>query len=340
MSRARELALGLVLVVAACRGDDPVADDDVVPPDASTEVGCAATDPRTPATEVFVAPTGFESRIIQFIDGADTTLDVQMYLFTVDSIAARVIAAHDRGVDVRVLLDPDHDGNTDVRDDLQAAGVPWKDAPSGFTFSHAKYLIRDGSDAIVMSANFNYGALDMERNYGTVLADPDDLADLQAIFDSDWTRVGFADLDCTRLIVSPVNARQRVLQLINAAETTLDLAVIYLSDSSVRTAVIMAADRGVAVRVLLGDPGAFPDNVDAATALDNQGVPVRYVTSSVYLHAKLIISDGVALVGSQNMSSTSLTANREVGVLVTEPGPVATIQAQLDADWASGRAAP
>jgi len=330
--------MAVLLSLAACRGDDTSSGDDA--PDASTEIGCEADDPRTPATQVFIGPTGLEARITQFIDGASDTLDVQMYLFTIDEIAARVIAADQRGVAVRVLLDPDHEGNDDVRGALQAAGVPWMDAPSGFEFSHAKYLIRDGAQAIVMSANLNYGAVDNERNYGTVLSDPEDLADLQAIFDSDWTRQGFADLDCTRLIVSPVNARQRVLQLINAADDTLDLSVIYLSDSSVRTAVIMAADRGASVRVLLGDPVAFDDNVSTATTLANQGIPVRYVGSSVFLHAKLIISDGVALVGSQNLSSTSLTDNREVGVLVTEPSAVATIQAQLDADWATGTSAP
>jgi phosphatidylserine/phosphatidylglycerophosphate/cardiolipin synthase-like enzyme len=63
-------------------------------------------------------------------------------------------------------------------------------------------------------------------------------------------------------------------------------------------------------------------------------VPVRFLTS-VDLHAKLVIADGVALVGSQNLSPTSLSDNREVGVLVTESGPVATLQAQLDADWAA-----
>ncbi len=333
------LRLGVVLVLlAGCRDD--AASDDVVTPDATPQVGCSADDPRTPATQVFVGPSGLEQRIGAFIDGATSTLDVQMYLFTVDELADKMIAADQRGVAVRVLLDPDHEGNPGVRAALTAAGVPTQNAPSGFEFAHAKYLISDGTEAIVMSANLNYGALDMERNYGAVLADPEDIADLQAIFDSDWTGVGFADLDCTRLIVSPVNARQRVLQLINAADTTLDLSVIYLSDSSIRTAVISAADRGAAVRVLLGDPGAFTDNVDTATTLSNQGIAVRYASASIFLHAKLIISDGVALIGSQNMSSTSLTDNREVGVLVTEPAPVATLQAQLDADWAAGRDAP
>lgn len=339
MWRVRDLngrcrVLGFLVLLAACRGDDSSGDD--VAPDASEEVGCAATDPRTPATQVFVGPTGLEQRLEQFIDGAQTSLDVQMYLFTIEELADRIIAADQRGVDVRVILDPDHDGNTEVRAALQAAGVPWVNAPSGFEFSHAKYLIRDGEDAIIMSANLNYGAVDNERNYGTVISDPDDVADLQAIFESDYTGQGFADLDCTRLVVSPVNARMRVLQLINAAESTLDLSVIYLSDSSVRSAVIMAADRGADVRVLLGDPGAFPDNVDTATTFANQGIPVRYVASSVFLHAKLIISDGVALVGSHNLSSTSLTENREVGVLVTEAAAVSTIQAQLDQDWNGG----
>ena len=328
------LGLALCLTLAACRGpsgDDPDGGDDT-PGDAG--VGCEATDPRSPATEVFVGPTGLEARLAGFIDAATESLDVMMYLFTVDELADRVVAAHQRGVDVRVLLDPDHEGNPDVRSQLTGAGVQVRDAPARFEFAHAKYMLADGDTALITSANFNYGALDQERNYGALVEDTDDVADLAAVFDADWDGAADPDLDCTRLVVSPANARSRLIDLVSSAQSTLDLSVIYLSDSSVRTSVIQAHDRGVEVRVIFADPADFPDNLTTAETFRNQGIEVRFLRT-ISLHAKLILADGVGFVGSQNLSPTSLQDNREVGVLVTEAGPFSTLANQLDADWAA-----
>jgi len=61
---------------------------------------------------------------------------------------------------------------------------------------------------------------------------------------------------------------------------------------------------------------------------------VKYAVSQFYLHAKLLIADGVAFVGSENMSTTSMTQNREMGALVFEPDQAAVIQNQFNADWA------
>jgi cardiolipin synthase len=333
----------LVAALAACRGTSP-GDDDAVVPDASTvdatpQIGCAADTPRTPATTTFIGPTGLETRFEQFIDAAQSTLDVQMYLFTIDALAQKVIDAHQRGVAVRVLLDPDEAGNVDTKAVLEAAGVPVKDDPTIYPYAHAKYLVADGARALVMSANFNYGATSSERNYGATDDDPEDIADLEAIFESDWDPPsGVAELGCTRLIVSPVNARVRLLALINSADTALDISTIYISDSTVRTAVIQAHDRGTAVRVILADDASYPDNTATAQTLATAGVPVKILRNATDLHAKLIVGDGVAFIGSENMSPTSINQNREVGLLATEPAAVAPIQTQFDADWAAASA--
>jgi phosphatidylserine/phosphatidylglycerophosphate/cardiolipin synthase-like enzyme len=338
---ALKRALVLALLLAACRspsgGDDDVADDDVGDDDAPTidaGVGCEPTDPRTPATTTFVGPTGLQQRFAGFIDAAQTSLDVQMYLFTVEALADRIIAAENRGVAVRVLLDPDHEGNADVRARLQGGGVTVRNAPTRFEFSHAKYLIVDGERAVITSSNFNFGAFDSERNYGAVDEDPDDVADLQAIFDADWDGAADPELACTRLVVSPVNARTRLLALIASADETLDVAAIYMSDSTVRTAVIQAQQRGAAVRVILADPADFAENQTTGATFANQGIETRYATS-FDLHAKLIVADGVAFVGSENFSPTSLGSNREVGVFVTEAAATAAITSQFDADWSA-----
>ncbi|MEQ9324311.1 MAG: phospholipase D-like domain-containing protein [Polyangiaceae bacterium] len=58
------------------------------------------------------------------------------------------------------------------------------------------------------------------------------------------------------------------------------------------------------------------------------------------MHAKLVMADRVPFVGSQNLSTNALENNREIGVVVTEPAPAATIAAQFEADWAAGTVAP
>lgn len=322
-------------LLSACRtnptGDDVDGGQTVDAPDG---VGCTALAPRTQAPETFIGPTGLEARMAALIDGAQSTLDIQMYLFTLDALADKIVAAKNRGVSVRVLLDPDHEGNQNVTPTLTSGGVNWQNAPTLYTFSHAKYLIADKQQVVIMSMNWNYDAFVSERNYGIVDRDPEDIADVQAIFDQDWAMASgqqgvVADLSCTRLIVSPTNAKQRLLEHINSAQATLDLELMYISETTIRNAIGAAKTRGVEVRALMLEPTS-----DEVMYLRSLGVPVR-TPSSFSLHSKLIIADDVAFVGSENMSFTSLTKNREVGALVFEPSAFQPIQTQFDADWNS-----
>jgi cardiolipin synthase A/B len=336
-------SLAMLLGLVACTHSAMPGGDDVTDPDAppvDPGVGCTAMAERSVEPEAFVAPTGLQNRITAFIDAAQTKLDIQMYLFTVSAIRDRVIAAHQRGVAVRVLLDPDEAGSIPTRNQLMAAGVPTRNATPLYSFSHAKYLIGDGT-SIVMSANFNVDAMSSERNYGFVDRDPNDLADLQAIFDMDWAAGGGeapkpADLGCTRLIVSPNNSRLRVLEFINGATATLEVEALYVSETNVRNAIGAAKGRGVAVRVILD---GSTDNNDTIAYFRGQGIEVHTPTA-FFLHAKLIMADGVSFIGSENYSLTSLTKNREVGALIFEPTQTAIVKTQFDADWTSTPAVP
>jgi cardiolipin synthase A/B len=40
--------------------------------------------------------------------------------------------------------------------------------------------------------------------------------------------------------------------------------------------------------------------------------------------------------GSQNFSSTSLTSNRELGLIITDTGVISSVNATLSADFAGG----
>ena len=335
--------LSLTLYAAGCRGastggsDDPDAaepmpDSAVSDVDAAPQIGCDPYEPRLGTTSTFIGPSGLEARLLGMFDSAQDELFVMMYVSTQESFSDRLIAAHQRGVDVRVLLDGDHPGNGDARSSLMSAGVAVRDAPDSFVNAHSKLLLIDNRELVLMSSNLTFSSMNDERNHGVVLQDPEDVFDARAIFDSDWTGEGFPDLGCTRLVVSPINARQRLLDHINRAENTLELELLYLSDATIRNAVEQRHADGVAVRVLLNND---QDNRDTAMELDQMGVPAR-VLSTPDVHAKLIVADGVPLVGSHNMSFTSINSNREVGAMVLDPTAAATILATFESDWNSG----
>jgi phosphatidylserine/phosphatidylglycerophosphate/cardiolipin synthase-like enzyme len=352
-------ASGLLLLVAALLagcgsggggGDDDGDDDDDDGDEVDAAPGAADAGPSPDAREsespcdpyalratppqVLIGPSPFEDILLGRIAAATTSVDVLMYEFTRESFIDALIDAHGRGVAVRVMVDPDLPANSGTRQTLSAAGIDVRGAPAGFEYAHAKMLVLDDAEAVIMSANLVWSHFEIARNYGVITTDPEDVADAVAIFDADWGGSS-PDLYCTRLVVSPANGRQRILDHIRNARESVLLAVMYLKDEDVIGAVKGRLDDGLDVRVLLPDPSWIPDADEQAVALGAEGIPVRHF-ERWDLHAKLIIADGVPLVGSTNMSWTSLNKNREVGLFVTEPGPRGEIVEQFEADWAIG----
>jgi phosphatidylserine/phosphatidylglycerophosphate/cardiolipin synthase-like enzyme len=85
--------------------------------------------------------------------------------------------------------------------------------------------------------------------------------------------------------------------------------------------------------VILADPGWIDGNAEAAEVLRAEGVEVRFL-SVLENHAKLVVADErAAFVGSENFSWTSLTRNREIGVVLTDAASTATLAGAFDADW-------
>ncbi len=300
---------------------------------------CDMWSERGIAPEVFIGPTGVQQLLISQIDAATTSVDLMMYLLSCSPCVDALIAAQNRGVAVRVLLDGKQSDNDAALSALLAAAVPVRSGPDEFTNYHSKLLLIDRQAATVMSSNMNAYSFGSERNYGVVDRDPQDVEQLLAIFERDWAGEGEIDTSCTRLIVSPQNARSRILELISSASQTLDLGVMYVSDAEVKQAIKGKVAQGVVVRVLLAMPEWIDGNAATAQELSAAGAQTKYLYS-YELHAKLIVADGVPFVGSENMSFTSLEKNREIGLLVSEAASASLIVQQFEADWTAGSSAP
>ena len=142
-------------------------------------------------------------------------------------------------------------------DRLKAAGaeVIWSD--TAFQFMHAKVLVVDETEAVVSTGNYAAFRMNMERNYAVHDTDPADVDVLVKLFDADFARKT-PELTCTRLLVSPVNAKQRLLDFVASAKTEIVVESMQLADDEMRNALAARRAAGVSVRVLLADTDKPP----------------------------------------------------------------------------------
>ncbi|HEU5439290.1 MAG TPA: phospholipase D-like domain-containing protein [Ktedonobacterales bacterium] len=341
------LAALLVLALAGCESTAPVNPGGPRQPAFPTPSGtavvcvspaCAATD-----VQVFVEPDAGEAPILHAIEYASHSLTVEVYLLTDHTITRALEDAARRGVAVRVLLEAHPFGGGDVSaartiEELSAAGVQAQPANPAYHFTHAKFLIVDGATLYVLTANLSRSALggssaQANREYGLIDTNTADVAEARAIFDADWRRTPTPPLADSRLVVSPVNARPTLAALIASAHTSLRVEDEEMYDTASEDALIAAAKRGVEVDVILPAPAdGFAATTDVARLLRG-GVHVRYLVAP-YLHAKLLVADGVlAFAGSENFSATSLDENRELGLIVADPHALAVFASVFAQDW-------
>jgi cardiolipin synthase A/B len=141
------------------------------------------------------------------------------------------------------------------------------------------------------------------------------------------------------LFVQPDDGRAPVVDLLNNAQTSIDLMIYLLSDRDVITALKNAVLRNVAVRVLLEqNPCCSNDNsMQRALFSDLQAarIQVQWTNPAFRLtHAKMAVVDGAtALIMSQNLTKSSFTSNREASIIDREPADVEALAALFAADW-------
>ncbi len=113
--------------------------------------------------EIYFSPNGgCQQAIINAIDNAEQKIDVAMYTFTEGDIAKALIAAKDRGVQVRVLLDGDNaSGSYSKATFLANNGISIK-KETGSGLMHDKFAVLD--DSVVLTGSFNWTANAEARN--------------------------------------------------------------------------------------------------------------------------------------------------------------------------------
>lgn len=113
-----------------------------------------------------------EGLIIDAIDAAEKQVLVQAYLLTSKKIAAALIAAHQRGVDVQVLADAGQHARTESSKlpELAAAGIVVR-LETNYQNAHNKVIVIDAAtpDAMLITGSFNFTWTAQHKNAENVL---------------------------------------------------------------------------------------------------------------------------------------------------------------------------
>ncbi|MET7486378.1 phospholipase D-like domain-containing protein [Streptomyces sp. NPDC005538] len=289
-----------------------------------------------------------EPTIYDFINSATSSLDMTMYELEDTTAVNDLVALEKKGVTVRVVLDRAHQSaNSSAYTALTNAGVGVVWSPSGFVYTHQKTITVDGTKSLVLTGNLTSQYYATGRDYGVFTDDTRDVAAIEKVFNADYAGTSIIPTDGDHLLWSPTDSRSRLLTVINAATKTLDVEELEFSDSTVVNAIVARAKAGVTVRVVLETPSSYSSEVSAVKAAG--GTVVGYSDpNGFYIHAKAMVADyGLSTqeveAGSMNISSNSLSNNRELGIILTGTGVAqsvaTTIETTFKSDYAGGTAA-
>lgn len=309
-----------------------------------------------PGHSLIVEPDDGRTAVLSTIGSASRSIDLTIYELNDTEIVEALIAAEGRSATVRVLYNwysfSSEEQERFVSPTIQQmirAGIACRPAPRAFEVTHAKAFTVDGSVAIVQSFNLTPEYFGSTRDFGVISSVPAEVTEVAEVFESDWSGATATSAAPT-LVWSPINAREKLTQLIANAQHTLEVYFEEIGDPGTLGTLVAAARRGVRVRLIaavLASEGSPNGNAPGIGFLTAGGVdavcksipfPTPSGSAPLYVHAKAIVADfgtsaAHAFVGSENLSCVSLDDNRECGILVSEPALLARLESVFASDW-------
>ena len=292
--------------------------------------------------KLLVMPDDGAASVVAFIASAREELRLKQFKLQSPAIEAALKEAHQRGVRVRVMLNPHTSGGDRWNDQafalLQSWGIAVSWTSDAFPVTHEKSIVVDQSAALIATFNLSDKYFTETRDYGVITYAPEAVQQAIAGFEADWHRQFFAPDLGVGLVWSSFHSRGQIAKLIDTARERLWVQHPKFVDAVILERLIAARDRGVKVRVLCGGKHGISDwdvydTFASLRLLARAGVKVRR-QKQLKLHAKLIVVDGCsALIGSMNIDRSAFDLRRELGIETDAPEVVARCVERFRSDW-------
>src|SRR5215470_6105837 len=296
---------------------------------------------------LIVQPDDGTAPVIELIDSATKSLRVKQFTLTDPNLMSALTRAHERHVDVRIMLNPHRSSGDRANDDsfkaLHHAGLKVEWSNPAFAVTHEKSIVIDDATTLISTFNCATKYFTETRDYGIVTAEPTQVAEVITCFEADWHRKPFEPKADSGLLWSSNNSRQIMAWFIDAAEKDLIIQHPKFVDATIVERIAAARKRGVKVRLVCGGKHGISDwdildTFASLRLLEGFGVKVRR-QKHLKLHAKLLIVDGKRTqLGSMNIDRSAFDLRRELGIVLGDGHIIKALAKVFEHDWHESKA--
>jgi cardiolipin synthase A/B len=273
---------------------------------------------------LIVQPDDGVGPLLQAIAGARRSLDVYIFRLSHKAIEKALAAAVARGVVVRALVAHTRRGNEKGLRKLELRllemGATVSRTSDDLVRYHGKLMIVDATMLYVLAFNFVRRDIDHSRSLGIATRNGRLVAEAARLFDADFNRRPYTG-GVPDLVVSPVNARERLTAFLRGAKRELLIYDSGLTDGSLIRVLQDRVAAGVDLRII------------GKLEKGHRGLSARPFAGERQ-HLRAIVRDrAAAFIGSQSLRHLELDSRREIGVVIRN-APVARRIAQIfEKDW-------
>ncbi len=289
---------------------------------------------------VYFAPFDpVERQVLCLLDRAQDEVIVAHYNIRRQSYLDKLVELKNRGVDVRVAVDKQNAAKdyNEGDDFLEENGIPLvRTAPSSSSIMHLKVTVIDGTWAMAGSFNWNGTAALANDENMIVFNNPAVAAAYRQEALEIMGEVPQADQggqisdDVALYFVPETRADDIIVEQIEMAERSIDIAMFTLTMNSVRDALVDALqdpNRDVRVRLVIEGDRAGGDDVDIANAGGIVVAKSNVIGQYSAMHQKYGIFDGERVIGgATNWTYRGTRKNAEDLLVLQNPDVVARYQ--------------
>jgi phosphatidylserine/phosphatidylglycerophosphate/cardiolipin synthase-like enzyme len=292
---------------------------------------------------------GIELHLIDLINSAHLSIEGATFEFNLDDVADALIAASERGVDVRLVYDDEHTEDDPQMERLIAAGIE-ATPDERSAFMHNKFFVIDGQT--VWLGSWNVTTNDTFRNNNNVIViRSTQLAEnytdeFEEMFRGEFGPTSPSETPNQAFTLNGIQIESyfasedavmpRLIEFVTGATESVHFMAFSYTDNALADAMIGRLDAGLDVSGVFEQRGANTEYSSCPPLLD-AGADVRLDGNGYTFHHKIIIIDGKSVaIGSFNFSANAAESNDENMIIVHDPRVAALYEQEFNKQFGMG----
>jgi phosphatidylserine/phosphatidylglycerophosphate/cardiolipin synthase-like enzyme len=341
-SRPVTLLMALaILIIAQAACDGPNGGPRTVSETVSGDwIRVYFTSPRYPDDDAYHSG-GLDKELVAVIGQAEASVDVAAYDLDLKTVANALIAAHERGVQVRFVTDSDN-ADEDAVVDLERAGVPIVEDKRNGAIMHNKFVVIDDVWVWTGSWNLTDNGTYRNNNNAVLIASPALAANYTAEFEEMFARqfgpTSPADTPNPHIVITAEldegqtkqievenyfapedKVATQIIAEIESAQSRIRFMAFTFTSEEIADALLARARAGVVVQGVIEDRNAEGD-YSQYDRLRREIHDILPDGNPYIMHHKvIIIDDETVILGSYNFTASAEESNDENVLIIHDP---------------------